>query len=564
MSSYLLKKDLKYTPRPEQEEALEYIKEQFEKNSDIMKFFMMDLPVGVGKSYFAFMFMDWYLKNINKSARFDVLTNSRILQEQYVQDFDSISNLWGKNNYQCNSYDCSCLEGKEFNKLNKTKCDNCPYDAARDGYIKDRINLSNFHLYTLLNIYNEDMMSQRESNVLIIDEAHDFEQILSDFISINLSESTMKSIGFGNYKSIGKSIKMINTIDDFVDFTDNLKNEIDITKADLKTQLLSSSGGKKSDNRDLRLGKLLGGSNTSIKLMKKFSELESMETKLTNFLEDYKKRPENWVLEYSFGENKDKKLSIQPVWAAPYLDQYIWSKYDHVILMSGTILNKNLFAYINGIPDSQSCYYSIGSPFLTKNRPIYYMPVARMTFKNKDNAFSHYKPFIEKLMTKYKRKKGIFHTVTYEIADWMSENIKDSRFIFHGSDDKDKALKKHYELEDEATVLVSPSMGTGVNLEYDRARFQVLLKVPYPSLGSKKNKIRQQMMPEWYTWRTIAGIIQAYGRAIRSYDDTSDFIILDGCFSDIMKYSSDWLPTYFTDAIRTVDVNKLRLQIQNG
>ena len=562
--SYLLKKDLKYTPRPEQTKALEFIKKTFEQDGNVTKFFMLDLPVGVGKSYLAFMFMDWYLKNVKKSAKFDVLTNSRILQEQYTQDFDSISNLWGKNNYQCSSYDCSCAEGKEFNKLNKTKCEDCPYDAARDHYIRDQINLSNFHLYTLLNIYNEQMMSQRESNVLIIDEAHDFEQILSDFISINISESSLKSMGFKNFKAIGKSIKFINTVEDFVDFVDNLKQEIGDTKANLKHEIFSSGLGKKGDKRDLKLGKLLGGTNPSVKLMKRFADVETLETKLKNFTDDYSKRPENWVLEYSFSENKEKRISIQPVWAAPYLDEYVWSKYDHVVLMSGTILNKKLFSYINGIPEALTAYYSIGSPFNVRNRPIYYMPVSRMTFKNKENAFKQYQPFVEKLMGKYKRQKGIFHTVTYEIADWVRENVKDDRFIFHSTDDKDKALKKHYELEDEPTVLVSPSMGTGVNLEYDRARFQILMKIPYPSLGSKKNKLRQKMMPEWYTWRTVAGIIQAYGRAIRSYDDKSDFVIMDGCFSDIMKYSSDWLPGYFVDAIRKVDVDKLKRQINEG
>jgi Rad3-related DNA helicase len=292
----------------------------------------------------------------------------------------------------------------------------------------------------------------RESNVLIIDEAHDFEQVLSDFISINLSESQLKNLHFKNFKSIGKSIKMINNIEDFVDFVDKLKEEISDTKSNLKQEIFKSGLGKKGDQRELRLGKLLGKSGDSVKLMKKFADVETLETKLTNFTDDFMKRPENWILEYSFTDKKEKKISIQPVWAAPYLDEYVWSKYDHVILMSGTIVNKKLFAYINGIPEALACYYSIDSPFNVKNRPIYYMPVSRMTYKNKENAFKQYKPFVEKLMEKYKTKKGIFHTVTYEIADWVRDTVRDERFIFHGSDSKDKALKKHYELEEEATV----------------------------------------------------------------------------------------------------------------
>lgn len=538
----LLNTDLeKYTPRKEQNEALDFIKKTI-KDDDIKKFIMLDLPTGVGKSILAMMICQWYLKEVNKNATFDIITNSKMLQEQYTNDFNSISSLWGKNNYTCKSYsDCSCQEGKEFNKINKTKCEDCPYDLARDGYIKNRINLSNFHLYTLLNVYNIDMMEQRESNVLIIDEAHSFEEIFCDFISINLSKGILKSMGFKNYNSISKSIRHINNVEDFIDFADNFNQEIINTKNDLKREAVKSKG--------------------SVKVMKKYSDLESLETKIENFLKDYGEREENWVLEYSFNDKKEKMISIQPIWASPYLEQYVWSKYDHVILMSGTILNRELFSYINGIPDTMSAYYSITSPFSIKNRPIFYMPVSRMTYKNKENAFTQYKPFINKIMEKYKTKKGIFHTHTYEIANWMKESIDNDRFIFHKSDDKDKALKKHYVLEEDPTVLVSPSMTTGVDLEYDRARFQTLMKIPYPSLGSTKNKLRQKMMPTWYTYKTISGIVQAYGRGIRSYDDQCDFIIMDACFSDIMKYSSDWLPKYFSDAIKMVNMRKVKAQV---
>ena len=130
---HLLKKDLKYDPRPEQQKALDFVAETI-KNDENKKFFLLDLPVGVGKSYFAMMFADWYIKNVNKWAKFDVLTNSRILQEQYVEDFKSISNLWGKNNYECSEYSCSCEKGKEFAKLNKSKCEECPYDEAKEDY----------------------------------------------------------------------------------------------------------------------------------------------------------------------------------------------------------------------------------------------------------------------------------------------------------------------------------------------------------------------------------------------------------------------------------------------
>jgi len=47
---------------------------------------------------------------------------------------------------------------------------------------------------------------------------------------------------------------------------------------------------------------------------------------------------------------------------------------------------------------------------------------------------------------------------------------------------------------DEDTVIVSPSMNTGVSFDDDTARFQIIAKVPYPSLASQKNKLRQRII----------------------------------------------------------------------
>lgn len=534
----LLQHDLnKYKARKEQKEVLEWIKNKIHSNS-LDKFFMLDLPTGVGKSVLVLMIIE-FLKTQNKNYNFDILTNSKILQEQYTDEFNSISSFWGKDNYQCKEYGCSCKEGKEFQKLNKTKCESCPFDMARESFLRSDINLTNFHLYILLNIYREDIVNIRKKNVLIIDEAHDFESVFSDFISIVISKFTLKKIGFieKDIQRILKSTKNLKTIEDFIEYSDDFIDQLQIKRSELKNRMLKSK---------------------DVKFINQFNEIESFIQKLENFQKDYAKRPENWILDLEWDDKKNIKIIAQPIWTHPYLNDYFWDKYEYVFFLSGTILNKKLFSYLNGVPDKISCYYSIDSPFKIKNRPIYYLPVSRMSWKNKENAFKSYKPFIEKILKKYKDRKGIFHTVTYEISKFIEENFKSDRLIFHSSSDKDQALKKHFTLKEEPTVLISPSMGTGVDLQDEKARFQVLCKIPYPSLGSKKNKMRQKTIPEWYTYKTIAGIIQAYGRGVRSYNDWCDFLILDACFSDIMIYHSAWIPKYIQGAIKTVDVEKLK------
>jgi len=555
MSNYI-DKDLKdITLRKEQKEALGFVFDTIKNNGNI-KNILLDLPTGVGKSILALSICQQYLKDVNPKAKFDILTNSKILQEQYFEEFVSPANLWGKKNYDCTQYSCSCDTGKEFNKINKTKCEECPYDNSKNSYLHSKVNLTNFHLYITFRIYQEEYFKQRESNVLIVDESHDFEQVFSDFIAINLTELGIKKLGLAKQTQILKSIKSIRDMDMFVDFCEEfLLNEISSRMAMIKSEI-SGFGDTTQINRDLKIDNLFGEkTNTKVKRMKILSDLENYTTKINHFLKDYASMPENWVMDTTINKNNQKEINIQPVWAYPYLDRYIWSKYDHVIMMSGTILDKDMFSHLNGLSVHQTEYYSIDSPFVIKNRPIYYMPIGRMTYTKKVETFEKYIPIINKILNKYKNKKGVLHTHTYELAEWTKEKIKNDRLIFHDSDSKDRALKIHYK-GDDASVLCSPSMATGVNLENDRARFQVLFKVPYPSLASKKNKMRQKTMPEWYTWKTIAGIIQAYGRAVRSYNDHSDFIILDGCFSDIMLHSGDKIPKWVMNAIQRVDVHK--------
>jgi ATP-dependent DNA helicase DinG len=82
------------------------------------------------------------------------------------------------------------------------------------------------------------------------------------------------------------------------------------------------------------------------------------------------------------------------------------------------------------------------------------MPLGKMSYKNKEETFQRYIPYINKLLQKYKGKKGIIHTNSFELSKWIEQHIKDPRLIFHDSTNKDEMLKMHMESE-EPTVIVS-------------------------------------------------------------------------------------------------------------
>ena len=549
-----LKKDLlKYSPRREQKEALDFIDSEYKKNP-LNKFFLLNLPVGSGKSHLALMLADWYRKTANRMARVDIITNSKLLQDQYANTYDSICDLKGKENYECESYACSCAQGSEFARLNKTTCESCPYSSARDSYINGGISLTNFYLYILYAMYNPKLMEARAARVLIVDEAHEFDDVMTGFVSIKITESVIKKFKFSNEPVLLKELKQISTIAHYVEFLKYLNTEIVSTQEQMEKGMYKTPRDVVSDKRDLKISKVLNVKNKDVKLMQVMTDLKQYQLKIEIFLKEYKDNPNNWVLETSYNEKlRQKELSLEPIWAYDYLDKYVFSHYDMVFLMSGTILDKNLFCQLNGLDVTKAVYYSIESPFPVKNRPIYYMPVGKMSFKQKEETFERYIPYIKKILDKYSTSKGVIHTNSFELSNWIQRSIKDKRLIFHDSTNKDEMLKMHCET-DKPTVIVSPSMDTGVSFDDDLARFQIIAKVPYPTLGSQKNKMRQSNNPDWYSWKTVSGIIQMSGRPVRSNKDYADTIIIDGSFGDVMKHSSQFLPDWIQNAIKRINI----------
>ena len=503
---------------------------------------MLNMPTGTGKSFYSVMFINWYKNYINSDAKFDILTNTKLLQNQYISEFPFIANLKGKNAYRCNGYpDSSCQEGKEMNKALKKSCSNCPYDRDFQSWRANSVSMTNFHLFDTLNLFLPEIMVAKEPNVLIIDEAHDFESVLCDFISMKISKRSLKMMGFNdvNIMNVSRELKTrVSTLEEFVEYVTN----IFLHKLD---SLLSSLESRLSNPSITQPEKL--------RYTKNITNVKGAKFNYESFLNDYKDKEDNWVMDVEMNP-KDKQFThdyiVQPVWSYDYLKDIIWDKYDHVILMSGTILEKNMFAYINGLEPKLSAYYEVETPFNVKRRPIYYIKVGKMTFKEKEETFKRQLPYIDKILKRNKDNKGIIHTTNYEIAGWLKEYYGEkSRLLFHDSDNRNEVLNEHL-MSSDPTVLVSPSMMNGVDLKDDLSRFQIIMKVPYPNIKSKKIKKRQKDNKDWYNWKTVVDLIQSYGRSVRSNEDWAETYILDESLSNIMKFNYKYLPRYFTDAIK--------------
>lgn len=550
-----LKKDVsKFEPRTEQQNCLNFIEKTLE-DSKLVKFFLLDLPVGIGKSHLSIMISDWYKNNINKSAKFDIITATKILQDQYSDSYGSLNNLKGNDNYTCSEFSCSCKFGKQLAKLANKKCEDCPYDNSKNGYMNGTLSLTNFHLYSVFSLFGDKMPETRKADVLILDEAHLFDDIMSDFFTFKINERVIKRFKLPNERANINALKKVNDLDSYIEFLYDLNEQLVDTIDYLSKEigLDKKLKNKKVIDRSSKISKVLKKENTATKSMSVLFDITNEQSKLDLILKEYKLNESNWIFDKTkVFKDKEDSYSISAIWSYDFLDKYIFSKYERVFLMSGTILDKNMFCQLNGLDVTKSSYYRIRSPFDVNNRKVYYLPVGKMSYKQKEETFKKYIPYIKKILKKYWNQKGIIHTNSFELANRIKESINDPRLVFHDSSNKDEVLNEHKK-SDKPTVIVSPSMDTGVSFDGDYARFQIIAKIPYPSLASKKNKMRQKSNQDWYSYKTCASLQQASGRIVRSKDDKGDTIIMDSCFSDVIRYSSHYLLDWFQDSVVSVN-----------
>ena len=532
---------LKYSPNQLQLQALEFLKKSINSGQKISA---LCLGTGTGKSYLSILFATWYKNYINPDARIDLITNSTVLQEQYIKDFNFISNYKGQSNYNCEKYSTNCKIGRELCRVLKSPCDKCPYELAKEKWLASEIGILNFHLFNTLTFYQKDILKRRSSNILIIDEGHLIESVFSDFLSCPISAKILKKCGLG-LKEIetldDRFISKIKYLDKYLEFLERkLIPILEEKLSTFETEIKNSSGKKRIEITNF---------------------VQSIESKLLSFkqlFESHKKNPNNIVLDIEIDKN-DKmysgtKLISQHIWIGDYLNEYIYKHYDHIIFMTATIGLRDVFSSINGLDPKLTSYIEIDTPFKLKNRPIYYIKgVGKMNMTSKEETFQKQIPWINKILQKYKEKKGIIHCTTYEIANWVKENIQNERLLFHDSENRNEILEKHMQSL-EPTVIVSPSMSNGIDLKDDNARFSIILKIPYPSLGSKKIIARKESNKDYYSNATVSELLQMVGRGVRNDDDYCDTFILDSNFSDLLKYNSHILPQYFTDAIKVLKV----------
>jgi Rad3-related DNA helicase len=267
-----------------------------------------------------------------------------------------------------------------------------------------------------------------------------------------------------------------------LDGVSSLSELSDWTKNILVPLLEQKAGELLDDAKETRQKK------KKIELIKKADHVDKSMCKYNRFVNDRENYKTNWTFEKDLDQYGKTRITVEPIWGNLYLKELFWDQYDHVILMSGTLLDRELFSFIMGIEDHESTYLARPCPFTAESRPVIYAKFGKMSYYNKKETFARAVPIIGKILEKNHEHKGIIHTSNYELSKWIQSSIKDKRLLFHDSLTREKTLETHLTSQLE-TVLVSPSMINGVDLKDELSRFQVILKIPFPNLVINKRPL---------------------------------------------------------------------------
>ena len=220
--------------------------------------------------------------------------------------------------------------------------------------------------------------------------------------------------------------------------------------------------------------------------------------------------------------------------------------------MTGTLGNKDKFCQWIGIDPKETYYIYVKSPFAKEHRPIIKSYVGSMSGRKGPNPNWRNEKAIQKIkeiINKHKHEKGVIHTSSNQQA-WFIKKMLNSNKVWVAQGDTREDTIRRFESSRQPIILVGAGLKDGVDFKGDKCRYQIIFKMPYPSLAGKQINIRMHYDQSWYAYQTIMPLMQAYGRGIRDLDDYCVMYVLDSDFDRLLKQHRYLFNEYFLEAIK--------------
>lgn len=553
--------------RPQQKEAILDILTAY--NEDPSGIYLLNAPTGSGKSVIAMLVSDFLAFKGNRGY---ILASDLSLHAQYIKDFSKLQlwnwgNIKGVDNYRCvvNDEKFSVGEcknkGTSYEAAESLSCfKQCGYLIARKKAIRAKVSLLTYPYALIQRNYVEDKQKGKgksapfpQRDFVVCDEAHKLLDIVQNHFSPIVSYDIIKKIekliegldGIGQKIPKIKLIRLKKIIDHIYDQEDHSNLLLLLKGITEILEVIVSSTGELRETASEEFG--------DDKIPQEWLVIFNLVDWIKDChckLEDYCEIIDKVGIEKLIKNPNDKSIVFNCIDEYYLLQKHFFSKFGFKLLMTATMGNPKDFMKNHGI--SSAKYFKMESHFNWEKSPIIFYPGKKMSTRFLSENIQWAIDRVTAVIRSHSEDAGIIHSGSYELTNkiWnkLPKDVKKRIILYKGSEEKGLALKKMNKKP--GMILMGPSILEGLDMIDDKSRFQIFLKVPYPHLGDKYVAAKLEYSQGWYNYVTSIAILQGVGRSVRTEKDWAVTYMLDGCFADLMKSSSNQFPPEFKARIK--------------
>ena len=502
-------------PRPSQVRLLDELTANFSSHD----YFVVEAPPGIGKSAVAVCLGRWLAAQEREKTYITTVT-VELQQQSYEKPYGKLglTKLYSADRFKCHQGGgLTCGDG---NRTGDHSCSEngqrCPYKTAKEELMKSDVGVLNMAYYMHETTYGGQLLPR---GLLICDEAHAIPENVMSFVALRITDEAANELSLDLPTSTEVKTVLRWLRDEYeprlVKLDVSLRSERD---ALMKKKLIDAPLFKKCTNID--------------------KHLCSVHRTVQNAQDD-------WVV-----DNDKESFTLTPLSARSFAHGALFKYNKRHLLMTATVLDKNTFLHELGLEDKKVFYISLDSPFKPENRKTYYLPTCKLKHNDLVKTTEDLTKGVRIILDHHPDEHGIIFVSSYSQAHELIRQMKDTRLMTHvNADDKKRLMKLHSKCSN--SVIVSPSMHVGVDLKDDLSRFQVIAKLPFPSLGLTSVKKHAELDPRWYAYRTALTLIQATGRSVRSDTDSAVTYILDKDFGWFYSRWADLFPSWWKQAYKS-------------
>ena len=420
----------------------------------------------------------------------------------------------------------------------------CEYFNQLNMALTSSHSIFNYSIFLAL-LPNKKNLPERE--LLVLDEGHLLETEIVKFRGLTISKKRWKRythdfkiIDYG-YDDVENWIDFLIELETKIltltgnsNFIESLATERKVKYNYWKGKFLSVKNNTKSKNKIVHASELYDSDeeiaqkydNESLSsksattlgdelAIDAIREMERLTTAINSILSNKK----NWIVADIKKEDYEVvKVELKPLDTSKYC-RALFEKCSKTLIMSATILDHTEFCRNVGLDPDKVKFIHVPSDFPVEHRPIVPLNIAYLNYNNLQSSEVKIAiaGIVDNLMTIHRKDKGIIHTTSYDQLNFIKDNLSQSNarrlLVTDPEIQRDEVIFEHTK-STRPTVLISPSLNTGLDLKDELSRFQIITKVPYPNKGDRWTNAKRNIDTDWYYWQTALKLIQAYGRSV--------------------------------------------------